>query len=62
MHYSGTLTNGKKFDSSYDRNEPFSFKLGLGEVIRGWDEAFAKMSVGQKARITCPPEFAYGAS
>uniref|UniRef100_A0A3P9PFH8 peptidylprolyl isomerase n=1 Tax=Poecilia reticulata TaxID=8081 RepID=A0A3P9PFH8_POERE len=56
----GTLTNGKKFDSSRDRGEPFTFKLGAGEVIRGWDEGVAQMSVGQLAKLTCSPDYAYG--
>ncbi|XP_040911807.1 peptidyl-prolyl cis-trans isomerase FKBP1A-like [Toxotes jaculatrix] len=60
VHYVGTLTNGKKFDSSRDRGEPFQFKLGAGEVIRGWDEGVAQMSLGQVARLTCTPDFAYG--
>nr|XP_057926016.1 uncharacterized protein LOC131127791 [Doryrhamphus excisus] len=60
VHYVGTLTNGTKFDSSRDRGQPFKFKLGCGEVIRGWDEGVAQMSVGQKARLTCTPDYAYG--
>ncbi|XP_038151920.1 peptidyl-prolyl cis-trans isomerase FKBP1A-like [Cyprinodon tularosa] len=60
VHYVGTLENGKKFDSSRDRGEPFSFKLGAGEVIRGWDEGVAQMSVGEVARLTCSPDYAYG--
>ncbi|XP_078791092.1 peptidyl-prolyl cis-trans isomerase Fkbp12 isoform X2 [Oryzias latipes] len=56
----GTLMNGKKFDSSRDRGEPFQFKLGAGEVIRGWDDGVARMSVGQLAKLTCSPDFAYG--
>ncbi|XP_047445548.1 peptidyl-prolyl cis-trans isomerase Fkbp12-like [Mugil cephalus] len=60
VHYVGTLTNGKKFDSSRDRGEPFTFKLGAGEVIRGWDEGVAQMSLGQVAKLTCSPDFAYG--
>ncbi|XP_026229835.1 peptidyl-prolyl cis-trans isomerase FKBP1A-like [Anabas testudineus] len=60
VHYVGTLTNGKKFDSSRDRGEPFQFTLGEGEVIRGWDEGVAQMSVGQLARLTCSPDYAYG--
>uniref|UniRef100_A0A3P9K580 peptidylprolyl isomerase n=1 Tax=Oryzias latipes TaxID=8090 RepID=A0A3P9K580_ORYLA len=60
VHYVGTLMNGKKFDSSRDRGEPFKFKLGAGEVIRGWDDGVAQMSVGQLAKLTCSPDFAYG--
>ncbi|MED6274525.1 Peptidyl-prolyl cis-trans isomerase fkbp1a [Characodon lateralis] len=60
VHYVGTLTNGKKFDSSRDRGEPFQFKLGAGEVIRGWDEGVAQMSLGQLAKLTCSPDYAYG--
>ncbi|KAM4557188.1 peptidyl-prolyl cis-trans isomerase FKBP1A-like [Fundulus diaphanus] len=60
VHYVGTLTNGKKFDSSRDRGEPFMFKLGAGEVIRGWDEGVAQMSLGQLAKLTCSPDYAYG--
>uniref|UniRef100_A0A3Q2WUS2 peptidylprolyl isomerase n=1 Tax=Haplochromis burtoni TaxID=8153 RepID=A0A3Q2WUS2_HAPBU len=56
----GTLTNGKKFDSSRDRGSPFQFKLGAGEVIRGWDEGVAQMSLGQVAKLTCSPDYAYG--
>ena len=56
----GTLTNGKKFDSSRDRGKPFEFKLGMGQVIRGWDEGVAQMSVGQRANLTCSPDYAYG--
>ncbi|CAJ0587581.1 unnamed protein product, partial [Mesorhabditis spiculigera] len=60
-HYVLTLQDGKKIDSSRDRNEPFSFNIGCGEVIKGWDEGVAKMSVGQHAKITVPPHLGYGA-
>ncbi|XP_054623153.1 uncharacterized protein LOC129176782 [Dunckerocampus dactyliophorus] len=60
VHYVGTLTNGAKFDSSRDRGQPFKFKLGCGDVIRGWDEGVAQMSLGQTARLTCTPDYAYG--
>ncbi|KAG5680088.1 hypothetical protein PVAND_009614 [Polypedilum vanderplanki] len=60
-HYTGTLSDGKVFDSSRTRGKPFKFKIGRGEVIRGWDEGFAKLSVGQKAKLICSPDYAYGA-
>uniref|UniRef100_A0AAV1TWN5 peptidylprolyl isomerase n=1 Tax=Peronospora matthiolae TaxID=2874970 RepID=A0AAV1TWN5_9STRA len=62
VHYVGTLTNGVKFDSSRDRGRPFQFKLGAGQVIRGWDEGVAKMSTGQIAKLTLSHEYAYGES
>lgn len=60
VHYTGTLENGQKFDSSLDRGEPFSFKLGAGTVIRGWDAGLVGMKVGEKRRLTVPPELGYG--
>lgn len=62
VHYTGTLADGTKFDSSYDRNEPISFPLGTGQVIPGWDEGIALLHVGDKARLVIPPDLAYGAS
>jgi len=60
VHYVGTLTNGKQFDSSRDRGSPFKFKIGANQVIRAWDEGVAQMSRGQVARLTCSPDYAYG--
>ena len=61
VHYTGWLENGTKFDSSLDRRSPFSFHLGAGEVIRGWDEGVTGMKVGGKRRLTIPSDLGYGA-
>ncbi len=60
VNYRGTLENGKEFDSSYSRNQPFSFPLGAGRVIKGWDEGVAGMKVGGKRKLVIPPDLAYG--
>jgi len=60
VHYTGTLTDGTKFDSSRDRGQPFQFVIGKGQVIKGWDEGVAQLSVGQRANLTCSPDYAYG--
>lgn len=60
VHYTGTLTDGTKFDSSVDRGTPFTFNLGAGEVIQGWDQGVAGMKVGEKVKLTIPSDLAYG--
>jgi len=61
VHYTGWLMDGTKFDSSKDRNQPFDFPLGAGQVIRGWDEGVAGMKVGGTRKLTIPPSLGYGA-
>ncbi|MCH2543203.1 MAG: FKBP-type peptidyl-prolyl cis-trans isomerase [Candidatus Atelocyanobacterium sp. ALOHA_A2.5_9] len=60
VHYVGTLENGKKFDSSYDRKQPFSFKIGVGQVIKGWDEGVSSMKVGSQRKLIIPSNLGYG--
>lgn len=61
VHYTGKLTNGKVFDSSLDRGEPFSFQLGQGQVIQGWERGIVGMKEGGKRKLTIPPQYGYGA-
>lgn len=61
VHYTGWLTDGRKFDSSRDRDEPFRFVLGMRQVIGGWDQGVATMKVGDKVKLTIPPHLGYGA-
>lgn len=60
VNYLGTLTNGQKFDSSYDRNQPFTTQIGVGQVIKGWDEGIVGMKVGGKRKLVIPPALGYG--
>ncbi len=60
VHYTGTLMTGRKFDSSRDRNEPFTFTLNAGQVIKGWDEAVALLPLGSQAKVIIPPHLGYG--
>ena len=62
VHYTGKLTNGTVFDSSVSRGKPLEFQVGVGRVIKGWDEGIPQLRVGEKAVLTCPPDYAYGAA
>ena len=61
VHYTGKLADGTVFDSTVERNEPCEFVIGVGRVIKGWDEGITQLQAGQKAILTCPPDYAYGA-
>ncbi|XP_023947929.1 FK506-binding protein 2 isoform X2 [Bicyclus anynana] len=60
MHYTGKLDNGNKFDSSFDRDQPFTFQIGVGQVIKGWDQGLLDMCVGEKRKLTIPASLGYG--
>ena len=60
VHYTGTFPDGRVFDSSVSRGEPLEFKVGMGQVIKGWDEGITQLQKGQKAKLICPPDYAYG--
>ena len=60
VHYTGSFPDGRVFDSSVSRGQPLEFKVGVGQVIRGWDEGICALQKGQKAKLICPPAFAYG--
>jgi peptidylprolyl isomerase len=60
VHYTGALEDGTKFDSSLDRGQPFKFKIGVGQVIKGWDEGVMTMKVGGKRKLVIPPQLGYG--
>jgi len=60
MNYKGTFEDGKQFDSSYDRNQPFTFQIGIGQVVKGWDQGLLDMCVGEKRRLVVPPHLGYG--
>ncbi len=62
VHYVGTLQNGKEFDSSRKRGQPLNFKLGQGQVIKAWDEGIIQLSKGERAKLICSPNYAYGSN